>query len=163
MVTYLTILVCGLLFAAGGLVRDGTPSLGTTHGARALGAFLCGLGALVATGNFIVMGIAFLGILAGFYTDQKHGEGQQARDIEDAAWLAVSGFTSLVPLCVLAVVLLSPWCALVALAALTKPAIWFACWRVFKADTVSFSQPTRVAALVFGFVVGCAFAGSLVL
>lgn len=156
------ILLCGLLFAAGHLIRDGYPALGTTHGARALGAFLCGLGALAATGDFKVAGIAFLGILAGFYTDQKHGEGQQARDIEDAAWLLVSGVTSLIPLALLLLVI-NPVSSLVCIAAaLAKPAIWFACWRVFKADTVSFSQPTRVAALAFGFVVGCAFAGSVI-
>ncbi len=74
MMALATISLCAL----GGLVRDGWPILGTTHGARALGGFCCVLGGFLATWDYTgaLMGLALYG---GFYADVWHGEGQRAR------------------------------------------------------------------------------------
>jgi hypothetical protein len=142
-------MACILLFAVGHVIRDGFPALGSTHGARALGAFSCLLGGLcvLAWPQAALVG---LGVLAGFYIDQKHAAGQQARGWSDAGWLTVSGITSIAPL---ALVTLNPWLLLIGL---VKPGIWFAAWRIPFFEDSSFWYPTRVSAGVFGAVIGLA-------
>src|SRR4051794_38402009 len=124
------IAAAALLFAFGHVIRDGWPALGSTHAARALGAVLCGLGAGLATASVIDGAAIGAAVLAGFYLDSMHGEGQQARDWRDLRPLVVSGLTSVLPLAVALIFLRSPWCALLLLVGLVKPGIWFAAWRV---------------------------------
>src|SRR5258708_2585302 len=105
-----SMLVCIALFAFGHVVRDGWPAwkdilaglVGTrfewvyhlsTQLARISGAVICGLGALMV--HDWTMALELSGaILAGFYFDMKHGEGQGATTCDDAGYLALSGVTS---------------------------------------------------------------------
>lgn len=142
-----------LLFALGHLFRDGSPATGHTHVARWGGAFLCGLGALaiLAPWEADLVGLA---MLVGFYVDQKHAKGQDTRGWKDAAYLAWSGVTSLVPLAALAAYICGPWTGLAALAGLAKPAIWFGCAALKPARWWAPAYPTRVAATLFGALAG---------
>jgi hypothetical protein len=148
--------LCIALFAAGHLMRDGSPPLHSTHLARALGAFFClaGASAVLAPWPAVLIGLA---ILAGFYTDQKHGEGQQARGWTDAAYLALSGVTSLAPLDLVV------WAVTgngfpIAIVGLAKPPIWFLCRYIGPDRFWAPAYPTRVAATVFGAVIGLVIA-----
>jgi hypothetical protein len=149
----LLIAICIALFALGHLFRDGSPTTDSTQIARLGGAFLCGLGALsvLPPHEALIVGLA---MLVGFYTDQKHGEGQNARGWTDAAYLALSGFTSLVQLTLALIYFHGPWAGLVALAGLIKPPIWFAAWAVNPARWWTPAYPTRVAAMIFGALIG---------
>jgi hypothetical protein len=142
-------MLCILAFAAGHCIRDGWPSLGTTHGARALGAFICALGALDP-----LVGLA---VFAGFYTDQKHGEGQSARGWGDVKYLLLSGITSSIPLMFLAFTTEVHF-ALLPLVGLLKPGIWFAAWYVRPDRWHPWLEPTRVSAIAFGGALGAAVA-----
>jgi hypothetical protein len=145
--------LCIALFAIGHLIRDGFPATWSTHLARALGAFFCLAGASAVLPIFPAAGVA-LAILAGFYFDQKHGEGQNARGWRDACYLAISGFTSLVPLAAASVVYDGFFPVWIVFAAALKPPIWFIAWR-FPIDN-RWAQPTRVSAILFGAAVGAA-------
>ena len=128
------------------LIRDGLPPLGRTTYARLLGTILCVIGSLLTSYSWegLVIGLA---IGVGFWTDMKHGEGQQARNLKDAGWLLLSGVTSLLPLVIVSIYIDTMWITIL-LAALVKPIIWFSAWRIV---TVS---PTRLAAGWWGLIVG---------
>lgn len=145
MMVLATISLCAL----GHLVRDGWPILGSTHAARALGGFFCVLGGFLLTWDYTgaLMGLA---LYMGFYADMEHGEGQRTRGWMDVPYLAVSGVTSLLPLAAASWWLYGPWFALVALAGLLKPPVWFAAWRTVPIDW----QPTRIAAVTWGALCG---------
>jgi hypothetical protein len=145
-----------LLIAGGHLVRDGTPPLGSTHLARAIGGLLCVAGAATVTLSWgaVLLGLA---IWAGFYADYGHAVGQRARHWGDAGWLAISGFTSVLPLTAALAwggFSLPVMAGLVPFAAaVLKPAIWFEAYAV-NAWTGNWFSPTRAAATVFGAFVG---------
>lgn len=167
--------ICVALFAFGHLVRDGWPPFKetlmglhapawivslSTQLARVTGALLCGLGVFfVALGWYpaVLIGAA---ILAGFYTDTKHGEGQQAgkgdnRWWSDVAYLSLSGVTSMIPLAALAWVYADWTCTFAMLSVgLAKPPIWFVAWRVVPVRPGRWLSPTRAAAMAFGAVIG---------
>lgn len=172
------IVLCILLCLAGHIVRDGWPSykmmLGglvggrlewlyhlSTHLARVSGAVLCGIGGgLVGGWSFGAM--AGTAVLAGFYIDMKHGEGQGADTTASYAYLALSGVTSIAVLVGLLAWLGNPWLSLWLLAGFTKPPIWILAWKYLRNIQATWFQPTRVAAGVFGAVVGAIIAfGSL--
>jgi hypothetical protein len=139
--------LCILLFAVGHLIRDGLPGTGSTHLARAIGAFFCmaGASAVLAPVPAVLVGLA---VVAGFYFDRKHGEGQNARSAADTEFLMLSGLTSVAPL-----VLLVPWAVL---AGVAKPPVWIAAWKVVPERR--WLSPTRAAATVFGALIGAAVA-----
>jgi hypothetical protein len=162
----MSILLCILLFAAGHVLRDGWPSykamlaglVGTrwewlyhlsTQLARLSGAILCGIGAALVGGSLfgLIVGAA---ILAGFYVDMKHGEGQGADTWASYSFLMLSGITSMAPL---ALVLLNPWLLLVSAA---KPPVWIIAWAGLRSHQDTWFVPTRVAAGVFGAAIGAA-------
>jgi len=148
--------LCILLFAAGHMVRDGYPATGSTQLARALGAILCGVGAL-AVSSLSVSAMVGAAILIGFYTDQKHGEGQNARGWRDSAFLLLSGVTSLVPLAAsVAAIRFNPAAFYLLLVGFAKPPIWFVSWRVAPTGPHIWLVPTRLAAMVWGAAVGAA-------
>jgi hypothetical protein len=136
-----------LLFAAGHLIRDGWPPLGTTHGARIIGAAVCGLGAALVAES-LTAAITAGAVLAGFYFDRRHAEGQKAQTPADTDFLMLSGLTSVAP-----VVLLAP---LAILAGAAKPLVWRAAWAVVPESR--WLSPTRVAAMTFGALIGLALA-----
>lgn len=142
-------LLCAFLFAAGHLVRDGWPALGSTHAARAIGGALCGLGALVAYGPSWTALALWLAVFAGFYVDMKHGEANTG----EARYALLSGVTSIA----LAVIALAAFghyvaAALVPVVALWKFATWRLCFMVFP--QTGWFLPTRMAAIFFGFLFG---------
>jgi YHS domain-containing protein len=148
--SYLAGLGCVVLAAFAHLTRDGTPSLGEN---RTFLARLLGTGILAFAGYLAGewLGAAFgLAVGVGFWTDQKHGEGQNARDLTDGLWLLCSGVTSLLPLAV-AFLLAGHWrtALLTTAVAALKPPVWFLAWR-FPVKL----YPTRIAATVFGALVG---------
>lgn len=175
----MTAAVCIGLFALGFLNRDGFPATGETQLARFVGAFWCMGGAAAVLSPVAAFAVG-LAIWLGFYTDQKHAEGQQARDWKDAGYLALSGVTSLTPLVValstrfldggaagwlvgLAFVVDLKVAAIGALVGLVKVPVYFAAWRLFgenengqRVPPFGWAQPTRIAAIVFGAVVGAA-------
>jgi hypothetical protein len=140
------------LFAAGHLVRDGVPVMGKTLAARYAGLVLCVMGAAVGMGTPLWGLLAGLATGVGYWLDQRHGEGQWPEDWRDARDLAISGITSLALLAVvLGFYVMWQYGVLVLLVgALGKPAIWFAA-RYFVPVRL---YPTRVAAGVFGALVG---------
>ncbi len=143
-----------LLCAVGHLFRDGTPPLGSTQIARAVAGVFCVVGALLLFPLWV--GVAFgLAVWVGFYSDQQHAKGQQARGWQDAGWLAVSGVTSLAPIAIVAMLTLQPWAWLVFLAGALKPAIWFGAYEVVSQK----NYPTRPAAVAFGALVGVVLVG----
>lgn len=154
----MTIIAVILICFIAHVIRDGYPSLGAgmTFFARLLGALLCvGAGYLAGQLWGAALG-SCIGI--GFWTDWHHADGQQARNWKDAGWLAVSGISSLALFAIGSVVVhRAPVFALVGLAGLAKPPIWFLCWKYVPQGHVF--QPTRVAAGVFGAVVGAALWG----
>ena len=149
------IALCILLFALGHLVRDGYPATGSTQLARALGAAICGLGAFAVSSWSIALMVAGA-ILVGFYTDQKHAEGQRARGWTDVCYLLLSGVSSLVPLAGLEYYLRGDFYILVV--GLLKPEVWFSAWRFIPVSWSPPAYPTRIAAFVFGATVGIAVA-----
>jgi hypothetical protein len=158
---------CIALFALGHLVRDGWPSLGTTHGARAAGMALCCFGVSFVHPDFAAALIG-VGVWIGFYTDQKHGEGQQARGWADAGYLALSGVTSVLPLAVFVAAfdllpakfgnsgISGPYFEVLPLVGLAKPPIWFLAWFVRPDRWWPWAEPTRASAILFGAVFGAA-------
>jgi hypothetical protein len=174
-------LACILLFVAGHLHRDGYPAwkdmlarlVGTpfefvyhlsTQLARIFGAVLCGLGALMVHDCTMALAVG-AAILAGFYFDMKHGAGQGATTWDDAGFLALSGFTSLIPLALVAIWFHGEPAAMLVLAGFTKPPIWFGWWSLEghhgegrMTRLWSWLMPTRLAAMTFGGVIGAAVA-----
>lgn len=151
----LLIAACSLLFAAGYIVRDGWPATGyTNRGARPLGALLCGLGTFAVLLDWKLALYWTAAVLLSFYTDQKHAAGQNAKTPMDFVWLTVSGVTSILPQILLGVVLFSnDFIALLAVG-LLKPIIWDICWSSIPETVGSWVQPTRIAALSFGALIG---------
>lgn len=144
--------------ALGHMVRDGWPALGATLAARLAGGALAGLGAWCVT-DWLPAAVLGLAVLAGFYTDQLHGEANRG------AWRAgiISGCTSLVPLAAAAAGLaLDPLWLLIVAAGTLKPPIWRAAWALdplqFRSDVPQWAaellEPTRVAATIWGALVG---------
>jgi hypothetical protein len=168
----MSVLVCIALFAAGHMVRDGWPGfkpmlsglIGTrwewvyhlsTQWARISGAAICGLGAW----SWLV----FAGILAGYYFDMKHGEGQGPDDTWGDTWtnlpfLALSGITSLIPLTMLSVVFLGANHWPLVFVGLAKVVIWPLAWNLVNPRWGWFWEPTRIAAMSFGAAIGAAVA-----
>jgi hypothetical protein len=146
------ILFIGLVTLAH-VIRDGWPDLrrltagklGTTA-ARVFATLICAFAGGLIGG--LIGALLGLSIGIGFWADQKHGEGQEARGWRDAMWLSISGLTSLAPPALASGVLIEPWCVLICFAGLLKPAIWFAAWRLVPVRL----YPTRVAAGGFGVV-----------
>jgi hypothetical protein len=157
--------LCILLFAAGGLVRDGWPATGSTHLARFLGGFLCGLGVLAICAPLSALTIGSA-IWLGFYLDQKHGDGQSATGWRDAGFLLLSGVTSLVPLAGVAWWLSGdPHGLLVLLLGLAKIPIWFGWWAIEghhgerrMTGFWPWLQPTRLSAICFYAAIGAVVA-----
>lgn len=140
--------VCILVCAGGHVFRDGTPATGSTQLARFVGGFICFLGALAVQPPAVAAAFG-AAIWLGFYTDQKHGDGQGADNLKSMGYLALSGVTSLVPLALAAGWLLG-WRHLgIPVAGLLKPPIWFFAWLAAPSWV-----PTRIAAAVFGALVG---------
>ncbi len=144
--------------ALGHMIRDGWPPLGSTFLARLAGAAVIGLGLAFIT-DWIVAGVLALAVLAGFYTDAKHGEANKGD------WTAgiISGTTSLAPLAIVTACLAwSPWLALIVVVGVLKPIIWQLSWGLEPlrwrpwvpewAEQVL--EPTRIAALMWGAIVG---------
>jgi hypothetical protein len=150
-------LICILLFAAGNIVRDGWPSLGSTHGARAAGAALCGLGAFAVSLDPVAAALIGAAILGGFYLDMKHGDGQGADTPASIGFLFLSGLTSLVPLAEALTLSRAALAVLVLNVGFLKPGIWLLAWRFLRGRTDWF-LPTRIAAGAFGAVIGEAVA-----
>src|SRR5690348_16751212 len=159
MLALLSVLAGVLLCAWGHDIRDGHPALGTTHGARALGGLACGLGAAALFGASWPALAAWLGVWGGFYTDQKHGEGQaNGGFLHDAPYLMLSGVTSWAPVAILLGAAL--WltgahgaalrCAVLpALGGALKVGLWPFSYRVNPADDSKIVGPTRLAAILF--------------
>jgi len=151
----ISVIASVLFCAAGHLVRDGWPVLGSTHLARACGGLLCLAAALVVTGASLEGLLFGAAILVGFYTDMKHGEGNNATTLVDAGYLALSGATSITPLALAAWLIPGgSWVAALAIpaAAILKPPVWFLARRI---NTYGLPY-TRVAAVAFGAAVGAA-------
>jgi hypothetical protein len=140
------------------VIRDGLPALGSTHLARAAGGLAVTAGGLLffPWPTALVLGLA---ITAGFYTDMRHGEANKG-DWRDGI---ISGCASLTPIAAAAVGLhMSPWWALLVLAGLAKPPIWQLAWRLdpgrftkrVPAWAAPLAEPTRVAAIMWGALVG---------
>lgn len=144
-------LACIVLFALGHLVRDGWPATGSTQLARAIGGGFAIAGAAFASPHAVLLGLA---VWAGFYADQKHGEGQRGATWKDAAYLTLSGVTSLVPLACAEAWFNGPWSFLLLAAGLLKAPIWFGWWHSPVQQLGPWFQPTRLAALAFGALVG---------
>jgi hypothetical protein len=162
---------CVALFFAGHVIRDGWPSfkemlaglVGTkmewlyhlsTQLARLTGAAVCGVGAALVVGPLfgLIVGAA---ILVGFYVDMKHGEAAGV-DTKTAVFDAfLSGVTSLVPLGV-AFTLDGSLLGFVVLVGLLKPAVWKLAWMLCPNRQDTWFQPTRIAAGVFGALIGAA-------
>jgi hypothetical protein len=145
-----------LLFAIGHMIRDGWPALGTTQGARALGAFVCFLGALLLF-PLSVAALIGVSILLGFFTDVDHAQGQGPWNgtLTNLPYLLISGVSSVTPLAILlSAWFMNPWYMALLAIGLVKPVIWFVSWAINPAQYWSFLQPTRVAAMTFGAVIG---------
>lgn len=152
---FVLILVAFVFFAAS-VLRDGWPSFGPgrTQLCRIVSALICVAGGYLAVPNWT--GAAYgLAVGLGFWTDRDHANGQQARDAEDALWLAVSGATSVVVLALLSGWLINPRVGIgvFAAGAVIKPLVWFAAWRAFSPGT-HWAVPTRMAAGTFGALLG---------
>lgn len=151
------IALCVLLCMVGHIVRDGWPPTNSTQLARFLGAFWCYFGAVAVHSTQWAAALAGA-VWLGFYTDMKHGEGQGAGAWRDVPYLLLSGVTSLVPLAILASWYHGWHYALILLAGIAKPPIWFAWWRARPDRFWSWCYPTRAAAITFGAVVGALLA-----
>lgn len=147
-------LLCVSLITLGFVVRDGWPVLGhTNRSARPVGGFLCGLGGMALFNDYVGVAIG-VALFISFFLEQKHGEGQRARDWSDMKYLAISGVTLVaLPTAVLMSLVdvkagfLGGFLGLV-----LKPVIWWVSWRVRPSD--GWWQPTRVAAIQFGIMYG---------
>lgn len=144
-----------------------------------LGALAAAWGAGTSLWHASAFGFA---IYAGFYADSRHGAGQGMDKPIDWLWESISGLTSLLPLGLAAVLIfdasfevekmdiawlaltvpvpmnvnvhwLSPM-ALIPLAGLVKPPVWWLANYVRPDRWWWFLEPTRVGAIVFGGVVG---------
>jgi hypothetical protein len=168
----MSVALCIVIFALGHMFRDGWPALHTTHGARALGAVTCMLGAVfVAPYQAPIIGF---GVWVGFYFDMKHGEGQGPDDSmgeidHNLPFLALSGLTSLIPLTAAMVWFIGAHRWPLVFIGLAKPVIWPLCWYalprsglmrrwILNAAGESFFAPTRIAAMSFGAAIGAAVA-----
>jgi hypothetical protein len=160
-VTALHVALCIALCAAGHLVRDGWPPLGSTQLARLAGAFLCFAGALEVQPHGWHAAVIAGAVYAGFYADSRHGEGNEANSWRSIGFLALSGVTSLGPLALTAALVVKGSAGFLCLAGLTKCAIWPLCWWVKPDRWLPGVYPTRVAATLFGAVVGAIVAALL--
>jgi len=144
--------------ALGHMIRDGFPALGSTLAARLAGATVVFVGLLIVT-DWMMAAASALAVLAGFYTDVQHGEANKGD------WTAgiVSGCTSLAPVAVTAAALaFNVWWLLIVVLGVTKPLIWQAAWRLDPGRfakrvppwAVPITEPTRVAAIMWGAQVG---------
>lgn len=147
-------LLCVVLTSAGHLVRDGWPPIGMTNlGSRPVGGLLCILGCIALFG-WAIGGALGLSVFIGFWLDQKHGEGQRARNWEDAGYLAISGSTSVAFATAVAWYFYG-WPAFVLSAmALLKPLIWNFYWHGFSWPSAGWLQPTRMSAITYGAALG---------
>ena len=137
------------MFILGHAIRDGFPSLGSTALARILGGTVCGIG-LFFFYNWIEAIVLTLSVIAGFYIDQKHGEGQRAAGVADFKWLLISGTTSVIATVIaLAVFGYYRNAALLFAFGLFKPAYWKIAWSLP-------APQTRWAAMIFGALYGLA-------
>jgi hypothetical protein len=151
-----------LLFAVGHMIRDGWPTLNSTQAARALGAFVCFLGAW-ATLPIMLAAVVGAAVLVGFYCDTDHAEGQGPwnGNWSNALYLSISGVTSMAPLAVaLTLWHMDAWYLVLLCLGFLKPPIWFFWWTFNPNNYWSFLQPTRLAAMTFGASVGAAAAMS---
>ena len=146
---YISALLCVLLFTLGHVIRDGWPATGHTQLARLFGAAACGIGAYLYAGPLIGLA-AGGGVLLSFYADQDHAEGQNAKGWRDAAYLMVSGLTSVAPIVVTMVYFIHFKAVFIMFVGFFKPVIWFTAWRIAPASVA----PTRLAAAVFGAAIG---------
>lgn len=178
--------LCIALAMLGHMIRDGYPSfqeleaplLASTrwweraiyHTKRVqymtLSGFCCFLGAW-ANHPLRVAAVLGAAVLLGMFLDQKHAAGQGP----DATWaelahnlryLAISGTTSIAWLACAVGYLGHDWrtAAAVLASGLTKCAIWPAAWAAALDQRTGwwFLQPTRVAAMSFGAVIGALLA-----
>lgn len=144
--------------ALGHMVRDGWPKLPTTFLARLAGGLAAAIGAWCIT-DWMMAAALGLAVLAGFYTDLRHGEANRG------AWVPgiISGTSSIAPIAVTAAMLsLNPWWLGLAVAGVAKPPIWRAAWWLdpgrfasrVPAWAAPLFEPTRVAAILWGVLVG---------
>lgn len=144
--------------AIGHMIRDGWPKLPSTFLARLAGGVAALIGALLIT-DWMAATVLGLAVWAGFYTDAQHGEANKGD------WTAgiISGCTSLIPLAVSASALnLTLWWMAIAVVGVVKPLLWQAAWWLDPgrfADrvpswAVPITEPTRVAAIMWGAQVG---------
>lgn len=172
--------LAGLASAGGHLVRDGTPPLGSTTLARVTGALAPGLAVApcfwVITRDWKMAAIAGGGLamqlLASYYLDQKHGEGQEfgrpgSSDTDAGAYAAISGTSSMMALLATSIGLFAHTreldfllfgVACLTLGMIGKPAVWWLSWKIIprpKRDAAL--QPTRLAAVVWGALFGALY------
>ena len=151
-------MIAAWLAALGHMIRDGFPALGSTLAARLAGAAAVFAGLLFVADWMMAAALA-LAVLAGFYTDMRHGEANKGD------WTAgiISGCTSIAPIAITAAALHFNlwWLFAISIGGL-KPLIWQAAWRLDPgrfADRVPawaapITEPTRIAAAGWGIVVG---------
>jgi hypothetical protein len=154
--------LCIALCAWGHVVRDGFPATGSTQLARLAGAFLCFAGALEMQPHGWHAAVLAGAVYAGFYADARHGDGQGADNWRSIGFLALSGVTSLGPLALIAALVVKGSAGFLCLAGLVKPPLWWSMWRLAPDRWWAWAQPTRIAAGVFGMVVGGLLAALLV-
>lgn len=151
-------MIAAWFVALGHMIRDGFPALGSTFAARMAGAAVVFVGLLFVADWMMAAALA-LAVLAGFFTDMRHGEANKG----DWADGIISGCTSLVPIAMTAAALhFSLWWLFIAVLGVLKPLIWQAAWRLDPgrfADRVPtwalpLTEPTRIAAVGWGVMVG---------
>ncbi len=141
-----------ILIMAAHLLRDGTPSLGSTTLARLCATLICALAGFLAYSCWVgvVIGLC-IGI--GFWTDTLHGEGQEAKSVRDVLYLSISGVTSITPLALFLALAFGWIYATIALVGLAKVPLWFGSWWAKPQRIHDKFYPTRVAAVLFGAVI----------
>lgn len=157
-------LMCGWAY----IFRDGEPSYKnilaptnplyhfSTQLARITGAVICTIGlAPIYRWQALILGAS---ILLSFYSDMKHGEGQGATSLKDAAYLTLSGVTSLVPIAGACAWLLGWQYGAVLIVGLLKPGIWFATAPFPRFFMRLNMYTTEAAAGIFGAAIGLSIA-----
>jgi len=146
------------MFTLGFIIRDGWPNLGSTFWARILGGLVCSISLSIINWlcdyySFWCMIALIFSVIIDFYLDQKHGEGQRARNSKDFKWLLVSGLSSVVAT-VLVLIAFGHYnrAGLLIAFGFFKPSYWKLCWAWIPEE----KTPTRYAAGIFGFVYGLA-------